>query len=105
MNEGSDSRRGFPRTLCGSFRTNFRRAVNSAEKSPHVERHVHCSSVRIACEAKEETVTGSLFDAAKLMWKNDCGVLPIIDDGQAISQHPLPMPAEPTNQKTAKAAA
>ena len=29
-------------------------------------------------------LTESLADAAKLMWENDCGVLPIIKDGQKV---------------------
>lgn len=29
-------------------------------------------------------LTESLADAAKLMWKNDCGVLPIIKDGRKV---------------------
>jgi len=29
-------------------------------------------------------ITGSLADAAKMMWENDCGVLPIIKDGQKV---------------------
>lgn len=29
-------------------------------------------------------LTESLADAAKLMWENDCGVLPIIKDGQTV---------------------
>jgi CBS domain-containing protein len=29
-------------------------------------------------------LTESLADAAKLMWENDCGVLPIIKDGQRV---------------------
>lgn len=29
-------------------------------------------------------LTGSLADAAKLMWENDCGVLPVIKDGQKV---------------------
>src|SRR5688572_12044271 len=29
-------------------------------------------------------LTESLVDAAKLMWENDCGVLPIIKDGQKV---------------------
>src|ERR1041384_6912043 len=29
-------------------------------------------------------LTESLADAAKLMWENDCGVLPVIKDGQKV---------------------
>jgi CBS domain-containing protein len=29
-------------------------------------------------------LTGSLADAAKLMWENDCGVLPVIKDGRKV---------------------
>ena len=29
-------------------------------------------------------LTESLADAAKLMWENDCGVLPIIKDGRKV---------------------
>lgn len=34
--------------------------------------------------AKAIWLTESLADAAKLMWENDCGVLPIIKDGQTV---------------------
>jgi CBS domain-containing protein len=34
--------------------------------------------------AKAIWLTESLADAAKLMWENDCGVLPIIKDGQKV---------------------
>lgn len=34
--------------------------------------------------AKAIWLTGSLADAAKLMWENDCGVLPIVKDGQKV---------------------
>ena len=35
-------------------------------------------------DAKAVWLTESLADAAKLMWENDCGVLPIIKDGQKV---------------------
>ena len=35
-------------------------------------------------DAKAIWLTESLADAAKLMWENDCGVLPIIKDGQKV---------------------
>ena len=35
--------------------------------------------------AKAIWLTESLADAAKLMWENDCGVLPIIKDGEKLS--------------------
>ena len=35
-------------------------------------------------EAKAIWLTESLADAAKLMWENDCGVLPIIKDGRKV---------------------
>ena len=34
--------------------------------------------------AKAIWLTESLSDAAKLMWENDCGVLPIIKDGRKV---------------------
>ena len=34
--------------------------------------------------AKAIWLTESLADAAKLMWENDCGVLPIIKDGRKV---------------------
>jgi CBS domain-containing protein len=34
--------------------------------------------------AKAIWLTESLVDAAKLMWENDCGVLPVIKDGQKV---------------------
>ena len=34
--------------------------------------------------AKAIWLTESLTDAAKLMWENDCGVLPIIKDGRKV---------------------
>lgn len=34
--------------------------------------------------AKAIWLTESLMDAAKLMWENDCGVLPIIKDGRKV---------------------
>jgi len=34
--------------------------------------------------AKAIWLTESLADAAQLMWKNDCGVLPIIQDGRKV---------------------
>src|ERR1043165_911939 len=34
--------------------------------------------------AKAIWLTGSLADASKLMWENDCGVLPIIKDGSKV---------------------
>ena len=34
--------------------------------------------------AKSIWLTESLADAAKLMWENDCGVLPIIKDGRKV---------------------
>lgn len=34
--------------------------------------------------AKAISVKGSLFDAAQLMWENDCGVLPIVNDGHRV---------------------
>ncbi len=34
--------------------------------------------------AKTIWLTESLADAAKVMWENDCGVLPIIKDGQKV---------------------
>ena len=34
--------------------------------------------------AKAIWLTESLADAARLMWENDCGVLPIIKDGQKV---------------------
>ncbi len=34
--------------------------------------------------AKAIWLTESLADAAKLMWENDCGVLPIIQDGRRV---------------------
>jgi CBS domain-containing protein len=35
-------------------------------------------------DAKAIWITGSLADAAKEMWENDCGVLPIIKDGRKV---------------------
>ena len=35
-------------------------------------------------DAKAIWLTESLTDAAKLMWENDCGVLPIIKDGRKV---------------------
>lgn len=35
-------------------------------------------------EAKAIWLTESLADAARLMWENDCGVLPIIKDGRKV---------------------
>jgi CBS-domain-containing membrane protein len=35
-------------------------------------------------EAKAIWITESLADAAKEMWENDCGVLPIINDGRKV---------------------
>ena len=35
-------------------------------------------------DAKAIWLTESLADAAKLMWQNDCGVLPIIKDGRKV---------------------
>jgi CBS domain-containing protein len=35
-------------------------------------------------EAKTIWLTGSLADAARLMWENDCGILPIIKDGKKV---------------------
>jgi CBS-domain-containing membrane protein len=35
-------------------------------------------------DAKAIWITGSLADAAKSMWDNDCGVLPIIKDGRRV---------------------
>jgi len=35
-------------------------------------------------EAKTCWITESLADAAKLMWENDCGVLPVIKDGRKV---------------------
>lgn len=34
--------------------------------------------------AKAIWLTESLADAARLMWENDCGVLPVIKDGQKV---------------------
>ena len=35
-------------------------------------------------DARSIWITGSLADAAKEMWYNDCGVLPIIKDGRKV---------------------
>jgi CBS-domain-containing membrane protein len=35
-------------------------------------------------KAKAIWLTESLADAAKLMWENDCGVLPVIKDGRKV---------------------
>jgi CBS domain-containing protein len=35
-------------------------------------------------DAKAIWITGSLADAAREMWENDCGVLPIIKDGKKV---------------------
>ena len=35
-------------------------------------------------DAKAIWLTESLADAAKLMWENDCGILPIIKDGRKV---------------------
>ena len=35
-------------------------------------------------DAKAIWLTESLMDAAKLMWENDCGVLPVIKDGRKV---------------------
>ena len=35
-------------------------------------------------DAKSIWITESLADAAKLMWQNDCGILPIIKDGRKV---------------------
>ena len=35
-------------------------------------------------DAKAIWLTESLSDAAKLMWENDCGVLPVIKDGRKV---------------------
>ena len=35
-------------------------------------------------QAKAIWLTESLADAAKLMWENDCGVLPVIKDGRQV---------------------
>lgn len=35
-------------------------------------------------DAKATWITESLADAAKKMWENDCGVLPIIKDGRKV---------------------
>jgi CBS domain-containing protein len=35
-------------------------------------------------DAKAIWITESLADAAKLMWQNDCGILPIIKDGRRV---------------------
>jgi CBS domain-containing protein len=35
-------------------------------------------------DAKAIWITESLADAAKLMWQNDCGILPIIKDGRKV---------------------
>lgn len=35
-------------------------------------------------DAKSIWLTESLADAAKMMWENDCGVLPVIKDGQKV---------------------
>ncbi len=35
-------------------------------------------------DAKATWLTESLADAARLMWENDCGVLPIIKDGRKV---------------------
>lgn len=38
----------------------------------------------MAPDAKAIWLTESLTDAARLMWENDCGVLPIIKDGRKV---------------------
>ena len=35
-------------------------------------------------DAKATWITESLADAAKIMWENDCGILPIIKDGRKV---------------------
>ena len=35
-------------------------------------------------EAKSCDLNASLADAAKMMWENDCGILPVLKDGQQI---------------------
>jgi CBS domain-containing protein len=35
-------------------------------------------------DAKAIWITESLADAAKLMWENDCGILPVIKDGRKV---------------------
>jgi CBS-domain-containing membrane protein len=35
-------------------------------------------------DAKAIWITESLADAAKLMWQNDCGILPVIKDGRKV---------------------
>ena len=35
-------------------------------------------------DARSIWITESLADAAKLMWQNDCGILPIIKDGRKV---------------------
>ena len=35
-------------------------------------------------DAKAISITESLADAAKEMWENDCGVVPIIKDGRKV---------------------
>jgi CBS domain-containing protein len=34
--------------------------------------------------AKAIWLTGSLSDAAQLMWQNDCGILPVVKDGRKV---------------------
>lgn len=53
--------------------------------------HVSCKEDRfmkvkeiMTPNAKAIWLTESLADAAKLMWENDCGVLPIIKDGRKV---------------------
>ncbi|MGQ0762124.1 MAG: CBS domain-containing protein [Acidobacteriota bacterium] len=35
-------------------------------------------------DARATWITDSLADAAKTMWENDCGILPIIKDGRKV---------------------
>jgi len=85
---------------------NLQQAIKSRRNSLENARHVHCSGVSClirqavaggapGCHLWKETwsmkvkelmtpdakaiwLTESLTDAARLMWENDCGVLPII---------------------------
>jgi CBS-domain-containing membrane protein len=49
------------------------------------EKEIHMKVKEVMTpKAKAIWLTESLADAAKLMWENDCGVLPVIKDGRKV---------------------
>jgi CBS domain-containing protein len=103
--------REFPRTSCGTFPINWTNRFNQRrifsvfsgmfvaaclsvvlQKAGGAGGRGFSAGGDLMMEVKEIMtpdataiwLTGSLADAAKLMWENDCGVLPVIKDGRKV---------------------